>query len=180
MAVISGLLISLDPGAVCHLDSDNLPKTIWNYPALCFVFWAYSVPVGLILAATGILMRSEAVQSTAWPFLAGTLGVFVFISFANGPMPHVPQLFGVGGALILLFYFMILWTNASRLKDNWLKLTGYTFLVIGLWFTCGLGSRQYQPLLGAGESPIDIMAYFVLAMLFFWLGEKRARRSDKI
>ena len=40
------------------------------------------------------------------------------------------------------------------------------FLVIGFWFTCGLGSRQYQPILGDGQSPIDIMIYFVLAMLY--------------
>jgi hypothetical protein len=36
-----------------------------------------------------------------------------------------------------------------------------------------LASRNYQTCLGRGESPIDIMTYFVLAMLFFWLHERK-------
>lgn len=172
-AVIMGLVVSLDPGLVCQLDSENLPTTLFSYPALCFVFWAFSVPIGLMIAATGILIRAGADKPTVWKFVLGMIGTYLFISFANGPIPHVPILFGIGGTLILIFYFLILWKNAGRFKENVYKLAGYTFLVTGFWFTCGLGSRQYQPALGAGESPIDITTYFVLAMLFFWLGEKR-------
>jgi len=173
IAVIMGAIVSYDPGAVCNLDSNHLPETIWTYPALCFVFWAFSVPVGLIIAAMGVLIHTKVKKNTILKFGFGTLGTFTFISFANGPMPHVPVLFGIGGTLLLLFYFLILWKNAKKLKENVYKLTGYTFLLIGFWFTCGLASRQYQPILGAGESPIDIMTYFVLAMLFFWLNEKK-------
>jgi hypothetical protein len=173
LAVIMGLVVSLDPGLVCQLDSENLPTTVFSYPALCFIFWAFSVPIGLMIAATGILIRAGADKKTVWKFGLGMVGSYLFISFANGPMPHVPILFGIAGALILIFYFLILWKNAARFKENVYKLAGYTFLVTGFWFTCGLGSRQYQPALGAGESPIDIATYFVLAMLFFWLGEKR-------
>jgi len=172
LAVTMGAIVSYDPGLVCHLDPENLPKTIWSYPALCFIFWAFSVPVGIIFSAAGILMHVNTERGTVLKFGLGTLSTFVFISFANGPMPHVPVLFGIGGTLILLFYFMILWQNANKFKGNAYKLSGYTFLMIGFWFTCGLASRQYQPVLGSGESPIDIMTYFVLAMLFFWLSEK--------
>jgi len=175
LAVIMGAMVSYDLGAVCNLDSNNLPQTIWSYPALCFIFWAFSVPVGLIIAAIGVLIYAKAEKNTVLKFGLGTLGIFTFISFGNGPMPHIPVLFGIGGTIILFFYFLILWKNAKKLKENAYKLAGYTFLLIGFWFTCGLGSRQYQPALGAGESPIDIMAYFVLAMLFFWLGEKNIK-----
>ncbi len=175
LAVIMGAMVSYDLGAVCNLDSNNLPQTIWSYPALCFIFWAFSVPVGLIIAAIGVLIYAKAEKNTILKFGLGTLGIFTFISFGNGPMPHIPVLFGIGGTIILFFYFLILWKNAKKLKENAYKLAGYTFLLIGFWFTCGLGSRQYQPALGAGESPIDIMAYFVLAMLFFWLGEKNIK-----
>jgi len=174
LAVVMGAIISYDPGAVCNLDPDNLPQELWSYPALCFIFWAFTVPVGLILAATGILIHAKAKRKTIIRFGLGMLGVFVLISFINGPIPHIPVLFGIGGTLILLFYFLILWKNAKKLKENVFKLTGYTFLVTGLWFTCGLASRQYQPALGAGESPIDIMTYFVLAMWFFWLSERKS------
>jgi len=173
IAFIMGAIISYDPGFVCHLDPDNLPETIWNYPALCFAVWAFSVPLGIIIAATGILIHVKANRNTILKFGLGTLGAYIFISFANGPMPHIPILFGIGGTLILLFYFLILWKNAHKLKENATKLAGYTFLIIGFWFSCGLAGRQYQPALGSGESPIDIMSYFVLAMFFFWLSEKK-------
>ena len=171
--VLMGLIVSIDPGYVCNLDPENLPETIFSYPALCFTIWAFSPPLGIIIAATGILIHAEATRGTILKFSLGTMGTYVFISFANGPVPHIPILFGIGGALALFFYFSILWKNASKLKENAPKLAGYTFLLIGFWFTCGLGSRQYQPALGAGESPIDIMTYFVLAMFFFWVSEKR-------
>ncbi len=172
ISITMGAIISYDPGFFCKLDSNNLPQTIWSYPALCFTFWAFSVPIGIIIAATGILIHAKAKRKTVLKFALGMLTVFIFISLANGPMPHVPILFGIGGTLILLFYFLILWNNANKLKENIFKLIGYTFLVIALWFTCGLASRQYHPALGSG-SPIDIMTYFVLAFVFFWLNEKK-------
>lgn len=176
-AVVMGLIVSLDPGYVCQLDADNLPTTLWSYPSLCFISWAFSVPLGFMIAAVGILMHARANGKTVLKFGLGSIGTYLFIVFANGPMPHVPVLFGIGGALIMLLYFLILWRNAARFRENVYKLSGYTFLVTGFWFTCGLGSRQYQPMLGAGESPIDIMTFFVLAMVFFWLGELKTSRT---
>ena len=173
LAVAMGVIVSIDPGYVCHLNPENLPTTLWSYPALCFVSWAFSVPLAFIIAATGLLIYANAKLKTILQFGLGTTGAYLFISFANGPMPHVPVLLGIGGTLIMLFYFLILWQNADRLKDNAYKLAGYTFLVTGFWFTCGLASRLYQPVLGSGESPIDISTYFVLSMLFFWLSERR-------
>jgi len=178
LAIIMGVIVSYDPGYVCQLDVENLPTNIWSYPALCFVFWAFSVPLGFMIAATGILIHANANRSTILKFGLGIIGTYLFASFANGPMPHVPILFGIGGTLILTFYLLILWQNAAKFKDNAYKLAGYTFLITGFWFTCGLASRQYQPILGSGESPIDIMFYFVLAMLFFWLSEVRTNKAQ--
>ena len=179
LAVTMGVIVSIDPGYVCQLDAENLPQTIWSYPALCFVSWAFSVPLGFIIAATGLLIYAGAERKTILQFGLGTLGAYLFISFANGPMPHVPVLLGIGGTLIMSFYFLILWQNAGRLKENAYKLAGYTFLVTGFWFTCGLASRLYVPALGSGESPIDIITYFVLSMLFFWLSERKQRAAAR-
>jgi len=173
ISIIMGVIVSWDPGCFCNLDSNNLPQSIWSYPALCFTFWGFSVPLGLIIAATGILIISKTKKKTVLKFGLGAFGAFLLISFANGPMPHVPFLFGIGGTIILILYFLILWKNAKKFKDNVYKLGGYTSMLIGIWFTCGLGSRQYQSMLGKGESPIDIMIYFVIAMMFFWLSEKK-------
>ncbi len=174
LALIMGAVVSYDPGFFCNLDSDNPSQAIWSFPALCFAFLAFSVPVGLIIASIGILIYVKAKRKTILKYGFGSLGIYIFISFANGPIPHIPVLFGIGGTSLLVFYFLILWMNADRFKENAFKLSGYTFLMIGFWFTCGLGSRQYQPALGAGESPIDIMIYFVLAMICFWLHERKS------
>ena len=175
IAIIMGIIISWDPGFFCNLDKNHLPQSIWSYSALCFTFWGFSVPLGLIIAAIGILIISNTNKKMILKFGLGALGTYIFISFGNGPMPHVPFLFGIGGTILLILYFLILWKNAKKFKDNIYKLAGYTSLLIGFWFTCGLGSRQYQPMLGSGESPIDIMIYFVLAMVFFWLSEKKSK-----
>jgi len=177
IAVLMGAIVSWDPGTFCNLDANNPPDTIWSYSVLSFIIWAYSVPLGFIIAAIGILMYANAQRRTVLKFSLGMLGTYLFISTGNGPMPHVPPLFGIGGILILSFYFMILWQNAHRFKEHIYQLSGYTFMVMGFWFTCGLGSRNYQPALGSGESPIDIMTYFVLAMFFFWMNEKKQNKS---
>lgn len=176
IALFIGIIISIDIGDFCNLDKDNLPTSIWDYSALCFIIWGFGVPIGFILSATGILMTGRTKTKTALAFGSIALLIYLFVSFANGPMPHVPFLFGIGGAILMLLYFLILWKNAKQFKSNIYKLAGYTSLVIGFWFTCGLGSRQYQPMLGQGESPIDIMLYFILAMLFFWLSERRQNK----
>ena len=176
IALFIGIIISIDIGDFCNIDKDNLPTSVWEYPALCFILWGFGVPIGFILSATGILMTGGAKPKKALSFGLIALLIYLFVSFANGPMPHVPWLFGIGGAILMLLYFSILWKHAKQFKTNIYKLSGYTSLVIGFWFTCGLGSRQYQPMMGQGESPIDIMLYFVLAMLFFWLSEKRQNK----
>lgn len=178
LSVVAGLLISFNLGTICALDADSPPTTFWSYPALCFTFWAFGVPIGLILAATGILMMSGASAGRTVAFLAAVTIVYAAIAIANDPMPHVPPLFGLGGTLILGFYFAILWTQMAELSRNLPKLAGYTSLVTGLWFTCGMASRPYHDAFGAQQSPIDIMVYFVLAMGLLWLGEMRARRVE--
>jgi hypothetical protein len=176
IALFIGIIISIDIGDFCNIDKENLPTSVWDYSALCFILWGFGVPIGFILSATGILMTGGAKPKKTLSFGFIALLIYLFVSFANGPMPHVPFLFGIGGAILMLLYFSILWKNAKQFKTNIYKLSGYTSLVIGFWFTCGLGSRQYQPMLGQGESPIDIMLYFILAMLFFWLSEKKQTR----
>lgn len=172
LALALGSLLSLGVGTVCQLSEP--PQTIWSYPAFCFATWAYGVPVGIILAATGVLAGKGGFGRSAVSFLAGALAVYLVVTIANGPLRHYPPFFGAGGTLILIFYGLILWQSADRLRENLPRLAGYTSLLIGLWFTCGLASRLYQPMLDSGESPIDIMTWFILAMAFFALGERRA------
>ncbi|MEL4304690.1 hypothetical protein [Methanococcoides sp. LMO-2] len=152
---------------------EEVNETIWKVPGFWFLLWAYGVPFAAILAGTGIILYGNGDKSVL--FGGGTLLVVAFISIINMPLPHIPVLFGIGGNLILLFFFGILWLYSSKLKEksSYFKLTGYTFLLTGMWFSCEKMARPYLTAAeGLGESPANIMIFFVLAFLFFFLGER--------
>jgi hypothetical protein len=177
VSVLAGVISTLNLGTICALG-EGPPASMLSYPALCFMFWAYGVPLGLILAATGVLMMAGAPGGRTAAFAVCVFVVYAAIVIANDPMPHVPPLFGIGGALILGFYFSILWMHAGDLARNLPKLAGYTSLVTGLWFTCGMAARPYHDVFGVQQSPIDIMTYFVIGMGLLWWGERCARRVE--
>ena len=179
LSVLAGILMTLSLGTICALDADAPPTSVLSYPALCFLTWAYGVPLGLIVAVTGVLMMADASVGRVAGFGGAVFAVYALIAIANDPMPHVPPLFGIGGALILGFYFSILWMHAGDLARNLPKLGGYTSLVTGLWFTCGLAARPYHDVFGAQQSPIDIMTFFAMGMGLLWWGELRARRVER-
>ncbi|AKB85077.1 hypothetical protein MCMEM_1024 [Methanococcoides methylutens MM1] len=152
---------------------EEVNETIWKVPGFWFLLWAYGVPFAAILAGTGIIFYGHGDKSVL--FGGGTLLVVAFISIINMPLPHIPILFGIGGNLILLFFFGILWLYSRKLNErgSYFKLTGYTFLLTGLWFSCEKMARPYLTAAeGLGESPANIMIFFVLAFLFFFLGER--------
>lgn len=173
LAIGMGGIASYFVSAAYRLSPEEMSQTIWAFPSFWFMLWAFAVPLGATIAGTGILMNTKAKPKNILTFGIGTLVTLVLVSYFNGPIPHIPILFGIGGTLILLFYFLIIWKKSKQFKDNVFRLTAYTFLVMGFWFTCGTTSRPYhQAITGGTESPINIMIFFVLAMLFFWLSEK--------
>jgi hypothetical protein len=152
---------------------EEVNQSMWKVPGFWFFLWAFGVPLGIIIAGIGIILNGKGEHSVL--FGSGTFLVAALITIINGPLPHIPVLFGIGGTLILLFFFGILWQYSKKLteKSSYYKLTGYTFLAIGMWFTCEKMARPYLTVFeGRGESPAHIMVFFVLAFLFFYLGEK--------
>jgi hypothetical protein len=82
--------------------------------------------------------------------------------------------------LILFFFFGIWWLSSKKSngRSDYLMLTGYTFLLMGMWFACGESSRDYFVIFeGPGESPIHVMTYFVLAWFFLFLGHCNTDRA---
>ena len=155
---------------------EEVNETMWKVPGFWFFLWAFGVPLGAIIAGIGIILYGNGDKSVL--FGGGTLLVVALVTIINGPLPHIPVLFGIGGNLILLFFFGILWQYSKKLTEtsSYFKLTGYTFLVTGLWFTCEKTARPYLTAAeGVGESPANIMIYFVLAFLFFYLGERNKK-----
>lgn len=163
----------------------ELNQTIWSVRGPLFLLWRVGgVPLGALLAGIGLLLSSNAKISTVLKF---AIGIFltIIIAMAMGRLGHISYLFGIGGTLILLSFFEILWLwskerktlkNSSATAD--LKLVGYVFMLIAAWFICGMAS---QPFLKALEgippsSPIHVVIFLALGWVFLFLGNYKSRK----
>jgi hypothetical protein len=171
------------------LTFDELNETIWAITGPLMAVWGLAPPLGALVAGVGLLLYSGVETSTV---LKSGIGVFlaVIASFAIGSLGHFPPLYAIGGTLILLFFFGILWLWATERMDLRgqsataadLRLVGYVFMVIAAWFTCGIAGTQWleafadQPPM---MEPITVMIFFVLGWLFLFLShyESRKRRA---
>ena len=187
LALSMGIIASHSIGKVFRtLTMDEINQTIWRVPGVWFSLWAFSVPIGALLAGIGILLYARAKGLIIWSF---GIGIFV-IFFLNRYMMHIkghyPILFGIGGFLILLFFLGILWFWAKKRMELTgpaaiaadLQLVGYVFLLMGMWFTCGaVGGQYFKSLEGTLSNPIDIMIYFVFGWFFLFLSHYRSVKS---
>jgi hypothetical protein len=79
--------------------------TIWAFGGHVFMTIALSVPMGILLAAIGIVLNSRSTEAKTWPFLVFFLGG-VLISFSMlfpATLAYYPLLFGAAGGLIYSF-----------------------------------------------------------------------------
>jgi len=188
LAVVMGGIASWNVSYTFRtLSFDEVRETVWAIPGFLFFLWAFTVPVGALLACVGMLLYVRAKALHIWLSGIGILITLFIIMVPKGN--HYPPLFGIGGILILIFFFAILWLWAKRrttLNDSQkvaadLQLIGYVFLLIAMWFICGaLGSLHHKAFLGEPpSSPIHIMIYSVLGWLFLFLGHYKAAQLKK-
>jgi len=164
--------------ALSELSLDQYNKTVWEFGSALFLLWAFSVPLGSILASVGILIYVRAKPAHIWLFGIGLFLVLIIIERLL-PTGHFTPLFGVGGGMILTLFLAILWfwgkrrTNLkgpNKLAADF-QLTGYIFFLITAWFLCKDLGTPYMKALESFpiESPISIMVYLVLGWLFLFL-----------
>jgi hypothetical protein len=165
---------------------DEVNQTMWATTGPWYLIWAFGVPLGALVAGIGALLYAGAKGSTV---LKCGVGIFlgIIIGMVSGFLGHIRPLFGIGGALILLFFIGILklWAKerlalkgASTTAID-LKLVGYVFMLIAAWFICGIAS---QPFLNAFEgeapsTPIHVMIFLVLGWLFLFLGHRKSLKQ---
>ena len=185
LAIAMGGIASYNVGSTFKDSTmDDVNQTMWKIPGFWFFLWAFGVPLGAILAGIGILIYSKVKTKTIWLFGLGTFFTFVLVTIIAPIKRHIPILFGIGGTLIMLFFFGIIWYWANKKHENQkaanFQLVGYVFLLIGMWFTCGALSRPYlDAIASVKSSPIDIMIYFVLGWLFLFLSHYKSKRAIK-
>jgi len=183
MASIGWVVSWFGVSAFRTLSFEGLQDTMWALNRPLFWIWAFSVPLGAVLAAVGILLHAGKKGSRAGVVAIVLLVVMTIAFFAPG-IGHVPVLLGIGGGLILASFIGILWLWGKRyasLPENGrlgaqLQLVGYVLFVCAAWFLCG---RLGQPYLASFSdlgpaSPIDIMIYLALGWIFLFFGHLKS------
>ena len=184
-AILGGGIGGISASSVMNsLTMTELNQTIWAIDGPVFLLYSLSPILGALVAGVGVLLYVGAKGSTVWIFGIGIV-LAVVLAVMITEMGYFPPLFGIGGSLILLSFFGILWLWAKErmaLKVSStaaadLKLFGYVFMLIAAWFTCGIGS---QPFLKAFEgdgpvNPMNVMIFLVLGWLFLFLSQTLSR-----
>jgi hypothetical protein len=167
------------------LTSEELGATIWGSDGPLFMLWAFSVPLGSVLAGTGAFLYARAKPAFAWLTGIAVLALVIAMTVVWSREYYAP-LFGVGGVLILVFFFSIVWSwmkryaalSSQEKTAGALKLVGYLFWINATWFLCGeTGKLHLRAFAGdPAPSPIEIMVFLVLGWFFVLLGEYKTMR----
>jgi hypothetical protein len=167
---------------------EELEQSIWATTSILSFLWGFGPPLAALVAGVGLLLRTGTKGSTVWKL---GIGVFIAMIFttASGQMGHHYPLYPIAATLILLFFFGVLWFwakeraalqgQSAAAAD--LKLVGYVFMLLGVWFTCSVVGWYYARAF-AGQppmaDPIIVMIYFALGWLFLLLGHYRSRQQQ--
>jgi hypothetical protein len=174
-----------------QMTLEQANQTIWALNSPMFGLWVSSVAIGSILAGIGMLLYVRSKGSRIWFFGLGIFAVLlidILIKWHILPTPaHTSLLFGVGGALMVAFFLIILWFWAKKRlhlegPDKTaaeLQLAGYVFFLIAMWYLCGELARPYQTALLElpRNSPISTIVYLVLGWLFFLLSHYKSAQT---
>jgi hypothetical protein len=182
--VALGLLFIFAVGLVGGWNLNTPPHTY--QPSLAGLGWSMSVPLGILLAVLGSARLAHGEPRLIGFIATATLAVCVWSAvrgIATWPNAQPASLlFGVGGALMVLFFLGALWhwararvrMSARKRAVADLRLFGLAFMLIAAWEVCGLfGSPVYllRPAL-ATTSPLADYAVPVAttAMVYLTLG----------
>jgi hypothetical protein len=170
------------------LTSEELGATIWDFGGPLFMLWAFSVPLGSVLAGTGAFLYARTKPAFAWLTGVGILGIVMAMTIVWSREYYAP-LFGMGGVLILIFFFSLVWLwmkkvaalDSRERTASGFKLVGYLFWMNATWFLCGeTGKLHLKAFAGdPAPSPIEIMVFLVLGWFFVLLGEYKSMRLKK-
>jgi hypothetical protein len=124
------------------LTLDEFNQTIWAFTGPLMSLRGLSMPLGAILAGSGILLYSSAKGSTIWKVGLGLFIVLIISLVAMGLNFYSAPLFGIGGSLIFLSFVGILWSLAKEriaLKGSSttaldFKLVGYVFMLMAAFY----------------------------------------------
>jgi len=170
------------------LTTEENNATIWAEGSPLFMLWAFSVTLGSLLAGIGAFVYVKTKAAFSWLTAIGVLGA-VFVMVMVWSRVYNSTLFGIGGIIILLSFFGIVWVwmrkyaaldIQERIAGSF-KLIGYLFWINTSWFLCGETARMHLKAF-EGRSPpvpIEIMVFLILGWLFVLIGDYQEMRLKK-
>jgi len=166
---------------------EQLNESVWSPTGPLMMLWGVGgVPLGTVIAGIGLLLYAKAKGLTTLFFAIGVL-VAIIVAMTSGSLEFYPFLFGIGGTIILISFFGILWFWAKNRKDMEgqaakaanLRLVAYVFFLNASWFTCGMGGQMMaKAFKGMDNSPpLHIMIFFVLGWVFLFSSHYQLRKD---
>jgi hypothetical protein len=117
------------------LTMEETSQTFWAFRGPLQSLYGLSMPLGAIVAGVGMLLYARAKGLTVW-----MVGIGAFVTLLISLMTlalnlYFPQLFGIGGSLILLSFIGMLWLLAKErmaLKGSSTTAVDFKWLVMCL------------------------------------------------
>jgi hypothetical protein len=170
------------------LTMEELDATIWAIGEPLFMLWAFSVPLGSVLAGIGAFAHAKTKPAFSWLTGIGVLGAVIVMNMIWSRV-YDSTLFGIGGLLILIFFFSIVWIWMKKYAAldiqgkiaGSFKLIGYLFWMNASWFLCGETSKMHLRAFEGSPppSPTEIMVFLILGWLFVLIGDYKEMRLKK-
>ena len=167
------------------LTMEELDATIWAIGEPLFMLWAFSVPLGSVLAGIGAFVYAKTKPAFSWLTGIGVLGAVIVMNMIWSRV-YDSTLFGIGGLLILIFFFSIVWIWMKKYAAldiqgkiaGSFKLIGYLFWMNASWFLCGETSKMHLRAFEGSPppSPTEIMVFLILGWLFVLIGDYKEMR----
>jgi len=139
-----------------YTPTEQFNGTIWAFGGPVFMFISFSIPLGTLLTAIGMLIYSESQKLRGWPFWVFLIGgIFVALSMLMpAAMGYYPVLFGVLGGFILIFFYAALWywaknrrtlSGPARMAAD-LHMVSYVFFLITASTLCAILGNPFSGL----------------------------------
>ena len=162
----------------------DVANTPWNLNGGLFRTWAFAVPLGSLLAVIGAFIYVRVSKPIIWTLGIGFPVVVVTTIMVYSTRYYPNGFYGVGGSLILLSFFALVWFWMKQYagKDphlrasGSLKLIGYLFWITASWYLCGDTAKLHLKAFEGTSvpSPTESMVFLVLGWFFVTLGEYRS------
>ena len=167
------------------LTAEELDATGWAMGDPLFILWALSVALGSIVTAIGAFMYVKTKPAFSWLTGIGVLAAVILMVMVWSRV-YNSILFGIGGAIILVSFFAIVWIWMKKYAAldiqekiaGSFKLVGYIFWINASWFLCGETAKMHLKAFegSSAPSPIEIIVFLVLGWIFVLIGDYREMR----